>query len=164
MNNITSAPRRMFDAPAFDFHSRSGLDFMQTMLRDTSYRPPIGDTLNFTLVAVDEDRVEFHGMPLQAHTNPMGGTHGGWYGAVLDSCMSCAVMTRVPAGHIYTTLEYKVSLVRAIPPETRVAAVGIVQHAGRSTGIASGEVRGIEDGKLYASGTATCLIMKAPPQ
>ncbi|MBT3466331.1 MAG: PaaI family thioesterase, partial [Rhodobacteraceae bacterium] len=36
---------------------------------------------------------------------------------------------------------------------------GTVDHAGRSTGVASGEIRGVEDGKLYATGSTTCIIM-----
>ncbi|MFO7771785.1 MAG: PaaI family thioesterase, partial [Roseovarius gahaiensis] len=80
--------------------------------------------------------------------------------AILDSCMGCAVMTKVPRGSVYTTLEYKVNITRAIPLGLRVRATGVVDHAGRSTGVASGEIRGIDDGKLYATGSTTCLIMK----
>jgi acyl-coenzyme A thioesterase PaaI-like protein len=35
-----------------------------------------------------------------------------------------------------------------------------VQHVGRSTGVAAGEIRGVEDGKVYATGSTTCIIMK----
>jgi uncharacterized protein (TIGR00369 family) len=90
--------------------------------------------------------------------NPMGGIHGGWYGTLLDSCMGCAVMTKLPKGRAYTTLEYKVNLVRAIP-EPEVIATGTVTHAGRSTAVASGEIRDAGTDRLYASGTTTCIIM-----
>lgn len=70
-------------------------------------------------------------------------------------------MTVVPQGNFYTTLEYKVNLVRAIPPGTSVLAEGLVQHGGRSTGVAEGWIRGAEDGRLYATGSTTCLIMEA---
>ena len=40
------------------------------------------------------------------------------------------------------------------------ACIGRVDHAGRSTGVATGEIRGVEDGKLYATGSTTCIIMK----
>jgi len=39
-------------------------------------------------------------------------------------------------------------------------AIGTAQHVGRSTGIAIGEIRGVEDGKLYATGSTTCIVMK----
>jgi len=41
-----------------------------------------------------------------------------------------------------------------------VEAIGTIQHSGRSTGVANGEIRGVEDGRLYATGSTTCLIMK----
>ena len=138
----------------------SGLEFMQAMGRGEIARPPISDLLNYTLDEVAEGRIVFRGTPDFAHTNPLGGVHGGWYGTLLDSCMACAVMTIVPRGSIYTTLEYKVNLTRAIPLGTEIIATGIVDHAGRTTGVAHGDIRGAEDGKLYATGSTTCLIMK----
>ena len=140
--------------------SRSGLEFMQDMMAGQLAGPPIGATLNYRPERVADGEVVFVGAPLFEHTNPMGTVHGGWYGTVLDSCMACAVMTKVPRGSVYTTLEYKISIIRPIPTGTMVRATGRVQHAGRSTGVADGEIRGVEDGKLYATGTTTCIIMK----
>ena len=99
--------------------SMSGLDFMQAMQRGEIAGPPIARTLNFTLAEVAPGRAVFRGAPLFAHTNPMGGVHGGWYGAVLDSALGCACMTMVPQGSWYTTLEYKVNITRPIPTGIR---------------------------------------------
>ncbi len=140
--------------------SLSGLEFMQAILRGEIARPPISDLLNYSLEQVAPGKVTFRGTPEFGHTNPLGGVHGGWYGTLLDSCMACAVMTMVPKGSVYTTLEYKVNLTRAIPLGTEILAVGEIDHAGRSTGIAHGEIRGATDGRLYATGSTTCLIMK----
>ncbi|MEM9437478.1 MAG: PaaI family thioesterase [Pseudomonadota bacterium] len=138
----------------------SGLEFMEQMLRGEISRPPISGLLNYRAHKVEAGMVEFRGAPEFSHTNPMGGVHGGWYGTLLDSCMACAVMTTVPRGSFYTTLEYKVNITRALPVGMEIAAIGTVSHAGRSTGVSTGEIRGLEDGKLYASGSTTCLIMK----
>lgn len=140
--------------------SLSGLDFMQGVLRGDISRPPISALLNYTLDSVEPGRVVFRGTPEFQHTNPMGGVHGGWYGTLLDSCMACAIMTMVAKGSVYTTLEYKVNLTRAIPLGTEILATGLIDHAGRSTGVSHGEIRGAQDGKLYATGSTTCLIMK----
>ena len=140
--------------------SMSGLDFMQAVLRGEISRPPISALINYTLDSVDKGKVVFRGTPDFQHTNPMGGVHGGWYGTLLDSCMACAVMTMVPNGSVYTTLEYKVNLTRAIPLGTEIIATGVIDHAGRTTGVSHGEIRGAQDGKLYATGSTTCLIMK----
>jgi uncharacterized protein (TIGR00369 family) len=139
--------------------SMSGLDFMHAMLEGRIAGPPIFRTMGYRLHEVGPGRVVFRGVPSFAHTNPMGAVHGGWYGTLLDSCMACAVMTTVPKGRFYTTLDYAVNIVRALPKGTEIGAEGSVQHAGRSTGVARGEIRGVEDGRLYATGTTTCLIM-----
>ena len=140
--------------------SLSGLEFMQAMLNGEISRPPISALMNYTLETVETGKAVFRGTPQFQHTNPAGGVHGGWYGTLMDSCMSCAVMTMTPKGSVYTTLEYKVNLTRAIPVGTEILAIGTIDHAGRTTGVAHGEIRGAADGKLYATGSATCLIMK----
>ncbi|WP_297771109.1 PaaI family thioesterase [uncultured Roseovarius sp.] len=140
--------------------SRSGLDFMRDMIAGTLPGPPIGATLGFHPVEAEPGRVLFEGMPEFAALNPMRGVHGGWYGAILDSCMGCAVMTKLARGEIYTTLEFKTNITRALPMGRAVRAIGTVQHHGRSTSVATGELRGVEDNKLYATGSTTCIIMR----
>lgn len=140
--------------------SMSGLDFMQAMQRGEISRPPISALMDYSLESVKDGEVIFRGTPTFQHTNPMGGVHGGWYGTLLDSCMSCAVMTKTAKGSVYTTLEYKVNLTGAIPVGAEILAIGTIDHAGRTTGVAHGEIRDAATGKLYATGSATCLIMK----
>ncbi|MFC7702814.1 PaaI family thioesterase [Plastorhodobacter daqingensis] len=136
----------------------SGLEAMQEMLAGRMPQPTIAGLLNYHLHSVEQDRVAFRGTPGFEHTNPFGTVHGGWYGTVLDSAMGCAVMTRVPRGHWYTTLEYKVNITRALPLGTEIEAVAEVLHAGRSTAVAEATIRDL-DGKLFASGTTTCIIL-----
>ena len=138
----------------------SGLEFMQKILTGEIARPPISGILDYWLDTVEDGVVIFRGTPDFAHTNPVGTVHGGWYGTLLDSAMACAVMTKVPKGSGYTTLEYKVNITRPIPLGTQIIARGEVQHAGRSTGVSNGTITGVEDGKLYATGSTTCIIMK----
>ncbi|WP_102226207.1 PaaI family thioesterase [Acidimangrovimonas sediminis] len=145
-----------------DLAGLSGLEFMRAILEGRLSGPPIGALMTYRLHEVEPGRVAFRGAPEFGHVNPMGGVHGGWYGTLLDSCMACAVMTMLPKGRIYTTLEYKVNITRALPVGMEIEALGVVSHAGRTTGVAEGTIRGVEDGKLYATGSTTCLIMAAP--
>lgn len=140
--------------------SMSGMDFMRAVLDGRLPGPPIGQTMGYRLHSVDEGRVVFRGIPEFGVTNPLGTVHGGWYGTLLDSAMACAVMTMVPKGSIYTTLEYKVNITRPLPLGAEIDCTGLVDHAGRSTGVAHGEIRGLADGRLYATGSTTCIIMK----
>ncbi len=138
----------------------SGLEFMQSVLDDKIAGAPIAETLNLDLLEVEEGRVVFSGTPGFGALNPSGAVHGGWYGTLLDSALGCAAMTMVPKGSVYTTLEYKVNITRAIPQGTPVICTATVDHAGRSTCVASGVIRGREDGRVYATGSTTCIIMK----
>ncbi|WP_299932163.1 PaaI family thioesterase [uncultured Pelagimonas sp.] len=138
-----------------------GLEMMQSIVNGERAGPPIGETMGFWPVEAEQGRVVFEGTPELAVANPLRTVHGGWYGAILDSCMACAVHTTLPSGAGYTTLEYKINITRAIPLGVTVQAIGIAQHSGRSTGVANGEIRGKEDGKLYATGSTTCMILRA---
>lgn len=138
----------------------SGLEFMRGILEGRLPAPPISRTMGYRLQSVEQGRVVFRGAPGFDVTNPMGTVHGGWYGTLLDSAMACAIMTCVPKGSIYTTLEYKINITRTIPLGMEIDCVGLTDHAGRSTGVAHGEIRGVADGKLYATGSTTCIIME----
>ena len=137
----------------------SGLEMMQGILKGIYPAAPIANILNYKVHAVEKGKVVFRGAPNLESRNPMGTIHGGWYGTILDSAMACAVMTTLPAGKIQTTLEFKVNIIRPIPTGVTVDAIGIVEHSGKSTGVAVGSLIDIETGKLYASSSTTCIIM-----
>jgi uncharacterized protein (TIGR00369 family) len=143
-----------------DLLSRSGLEFIQAIRDGLLPQPPIARLLNYRLTEAEEGRVVFRGTPVFDHLNPLGSVHGGWYGTLLDSAMACAVQTTLPRGASYTTLEYKVNVVRPVPEGREVVCEGRVQHAGRSTGVAVGELRGAEDGRLHATGSTTCIVLR----
>ena len=137
----------------------SGLEFMQAMLAGRIPHPPIAGPMNYRLHSVEPGRVAFRGTADFSHCNPMGTVHGGWYGTLLDSALGCAVMTAVPQGRTYTTLEYKINIIRGLPTGLEIEARATLDHAGRSTAVAQGEIRGVADGRRYATGTTTCIIL-----
>lgn len=137
----------------------SGLEFLQRIIDGRLPRPPIADTLSFYLVEAEKGRAVFQGVPRTEHLNPLGGVHGGWTATLLDSTMACAVQTVLAAGQGYTTVEFKLNLVRPISPQSGpLRAEGKVVAAGRTIATAEGRLVG-EDGKLYAHGTETCLVI-----
>ncbi|MEX5727209.1 uncharacterized protein Ga0609869_000562 [Rhodovulum iodosum] len=137
----------------------SGLEYLTAMLGGEIAPPPIWGLMGIALIGVAPGEATFRACPRPEHGNVTGTTHGGWYGTLLDAAMGCAVMTEVPAGAYHATLEYKINIARVARPGLEVEAVGRVQHGGRRTGVAVAEVRGANDGKLYAGGSTTCLIM-----
>lgn len=136
-----------------------GIEFIRAIFEGRIAGAPIAGLMDFRLHLVEEGHVIFRGKPGFQHLNPMGGVHGGWYGTILDSALGCAVATTLPKGRGYTTLEYKINITRALPLGTEVDCEARVSHAGRTTGIAEGSIRGVADGKLYATGSTTCLVL-----
>src|SRR4029077_16024466 len=106
-------------------------------------------------------RVVITAEPNDTHLNPAGGVHGGLSATLLDSCMGLAIQSTLEKGVSSTTLEFKISLVRPITPDTGpIRAEGNVLNCGRRVGTAEGR---ITDGKgrLLAHGTTTCLIFQS---
>ena len=86
--------------------------------------------------------------------------HGGFAATLLDSCMGLAVQSTLEQGVSQTTLEFKISLVRPITPETgEIRAEGVVLNRGRRVGTAEGRITD-RAGRLLAHGTTTCLIFE----
>lgn len=140
----------------------SGLDQLRMIIGGEVAAPPISRLLGFRMVTADEGRVVFRGTPQFEAANPIGTTHGGWYGAILDSALACAVQSMVPVGYGSTTLEYKVNIIRPLPAGMEAESAGVASHVGRTTGVASAELRGVVDDKLYATGSTTCQVFRLP--
>lgn len=137
-----------------------GLAQMQAMLDGDLPPPPIALTLDFLLVEVARGKAVFQGKPQFRHYNPLGTVHGGWFATLLDSALGCAVHTTLETGSGYTTLEFKVNLVRALTEKVPlVRAVGEVTHRGRQVSTAEARLIG-HDGRLYAHASTTCLIFE----
>jgi len=127
---------------------------------DISRRPGIGRSLNFWLVEADEGRMVFEGEPGVESLNPLGIVHGGRTLTVIDSACGCATMTALEAGVSYTTLETKVNMVRAIQPNSGIyRCEGTLLARGRQIITSEAKVIGA-DGKLYAHGTSTCMLLR----
>ncbi|GAB4265329.1 MAG: PaaI family thioesterase [Pararhodobacter sp.] len=139
----------------------TGLEFITAIKEGRMAGAPIAGIMNFHIHDVKKGEVTFRGAPEFQHFNPMGSVHGGWYGTILDSALGCVVATMLDKGQLYTTLEYKVNLTRSLKPGVLVDCTARIQHTGRSTAVAEAELRGVEDGKLYATGSTTCIIMRA---
>ncbi|HEY4373529.1 MAG TPA: PaaI family thioesterase [Burkholderiales bacterium] len=139
----------------------SGLEFFQAIFDGRVPPPPIGKTLNFWPLEFEHGRAVFEGEPTREFYNPIGSIHGSYAAALLDSCMSCAVHTTLPAGMAYTTLEYKINLTRGMSDKTgRIRAEGKIVQVGRRIGTAEGRLID-EQGRVLAHGNTTCLIFEA---
>jgi uncharacterized protein (TIGR00369 family) len=142
----------------------SGRDFLDAVLRGELPPPPICHLVDFTFERIDDGRVEMVLTPQESQYNPIGSVHGGIIATVLDSVMGCAVHTKLPLGHAYTTLEIKVNYLRGVNRETGpMTAIGRVIHLGRQTAMAEASLSNAS-GKLFAQASTTCLIFDVPGQ
>lgn len=137
----------------------TGLEFLKGIQEGRLPPPPIATLLGFALAEVEEGRALFVGTPDFRLYNPIGSVHGGYIATLLDSAMSCAVQTTLPAGFGYTTVEIKVNFVRAVTDKTgAVRAEGRIINAGKRIGTSEGRLTDGQ-GRLLAHGTATCLVL-----
>jgi len=136
----------------------SGLEFVRGLARGTLPLNMIARTLGYDVAEAENGRVVVTALPTVAHLNPAGTVHGGLAATLLDSCMGLAIQSTLEKGIAQTTLEFKVSLLRPITPETGpITAEGVVLNCGRRVGTAEGQIRDAK-GRLLAHGTTTCLI------
>jgi uncharacterized protein (TIGR00369 family) len=121
----------------------------------------IAGMLGYEIARAENGRVSVTANPNGAHLNPAGTIHGGLSATLLDSCMGLAIESTLEKGLSSTTLEFKISLVRPITPDTgRISAEGVVLSRGRRIGTAEGRVTDPQ-GRLLAHGTTTCLIFES---
>ena len=139
----------------------SGLEFVKGLVDGSLPLNTMAQTLGYDVVEAESGRVAITLDPAAGHLNPSGTVHGGLTATLLDSCMGLAIRSTLEKGVGITTLEFKISLVRAITLETgTIRAEGNVVSCGRRVGVAEGRVTDAK-GRLLAHGTTTCLIFSS---
>lgn len=96
----------------------SGLEFVQGLADGTLPLNTIAKTLGYDVTEAESGRVVVTAEPGVGHLNPAGTVHGGLAATMLDSCMGLAIQSTLDKGVGSTTLEFKISFVRPITPET----------------------------------------------
>ncbi len=141
-------------------NSMSGLEFVQGLADGTLPLNMIAQTLGYDIAEAASGRVIVTALPRDIHLNPAGTVHGGFAATLLDSAMGLAIQSKLDRGTGSTTLEFKISLMRPITPETgSIIAEGTVLSLGRRVGTAEGRLTDA-NGRLLAHGTTTCLIFQ----
>lgn len=138
----------------------TGLEFVSGLADGSLPLNTIARTLGYDIVEAENGRVTVVAEPGEQHLNPAGTVHGGLAATMLDSCMGLAIQSTLERGAGSTTLEFKISFVRPITPQTGlIRAEGVVLNRGRRVGTAEGRVTD-SDGRLLVHGTTTCLIFE----
>jgi uncharacterized protein (TIGR00369 family) len=139
----------------------TGLEFVRGLADATLPLNTMASTLGYDVTEAESGRVVVTAEPKDMHLNPAGTVHGGLAATMLDSCMGLAIHSTLDKGVGSTTLEFKMSFLRPITPQTGpIRAEGKVISRGRRVGTAEGRVTD-EKGRLLVHGTTTCLIFES---
>lgn len=94
------------------------------------------------------------------HLRTFGILHGGVFAAMLDAVMGMAAASSAREGHDVVTVQLNVNFIRPVALGESLTASAEVEHAGRRTAVARGEIR-TASGELAALGSATFMFL--PP-
>ncbi len=138
--------------------SMPGIDYLRTMIAGELPPPPIAGLMQFDLVEAEVGRVVFTCTPDESAYNPIGAVHGGLVCTLLDSVAGCALHSALPQGKGYTSVEIKVSYLKAVRLSSGLlTATGTVVKAGSRVGFTEGVVTDAS-GAVVATASSTLLV------
>jgi uncharacterized protein (TIGR00369 family) len=143
--------------------SMGGLAFFHAIAEGRVSLPPMMRLMGFRIISVAEGHIVFEADPAEYHYNPVGVVHGGFAATLLDSAIGCSLLSRLPEGTSFTTLEIKVSYLRTATEQTGpVHTKTTILSLGRR--VANVESHLLDaSGRLYATASSTCLILPPEP-
>lgn len=142
--------------------SMPGIDYLRAMVAGEIPPPPIAQLMQMDFIEAEPGRVVFTCTPDASAYNPIGAVHGGLVCTLLDSVAGCALHSTLPAGRGYTSIEIKVSYLKAVRLESgRLTATGTVVKAGSRVAFTEGVVTDAS-GALVATATSTLLVFELP--
>jgi uncharacterized protein (TIGR00369 family) len=138
--------------------SMPGIDYMHAMIDGTLPPPPIAGLMQFTMTSAEPGRVVFTCQPDESAYNPIGMVHGGLVCTLLDSVVGCALHSTLPQGKGYTSIEIKVSYLKAVRASSGLlTATGTVVKSGSRVGFTEGIVTDAA-GSVVATASSTLLV------
>jgi uncharacterized protein (TIGR00369 family) len=138
----------------------TAMEFLGALSAGALPPPTIASTMGMDLAEVARGEATFGIEPQAYHYNPMGTVHGGLAATLIDSSTGCAVQTMLPDGHGFTTISLNLEYLRPVTATTgRITSTARSVHAGSRLGVSEATMVDAA-GKLYARGSASCLIMK----
>ena len=145
------------------FRRMDGLEALEMMKRGDVPPTPITRWMNFSLETVERGHVVFSMMPHQDLYNMIGSVHGGIITTLLDNALGSSVQSILPAGRVATTMGLHTRFHRPVTAATgKVFADARVVHSGRRS--ATSEAHLVDaNGKVYATGTSTLMILEDKP-
>jgi uncharacterized protein (TIGR00369 family) len=163
MTMVSSAEAHSATAPISGLAECSGLDLVTRLADGSIRRPPMAETLPFTLLPPEDGKVGLLAIPEPRFCNLTNTVHGGWIMTMLDTAMALAAQTMLSPGETCPSHETTAKFVRPISADSGVMHVtGQVVSRGRTVITLEGRIEDAK-GRLHAHGTSTCLIVSRKP-
>ena len=138
-----------------------GLTFLQKILDSEIPSPTMtAQTIPMILVSAKYGHVSFETHANENHLNTMGGVHGGYAATVIDTATGYAVLSTLDSNQYSMTIDLQVKMLRPIPKNTTLYSEGRLINRSTSLGISEATIKD-KDGKLYATGNASLMIVAA---
>jgi uncharacterized protein (TIGR00369 family) len=138
----------------------TGREVLQAIADGRLPEPPMANLIGARLAYVGDGEVRFLCAPDESTYNPLGMIHGGLLCTLLDFAAGAAVQTLLPAGVGFSSIEIKVSYLKAL----RAGAGDIEVHGktlrlGGQVGFAEAHARN-GDGELVGHATSAIAVLR----
>ena len=148
--------------PPDEWRRRSGLDIVRGILRDELPRPPLGRLIGARVVDCGEGSATVS-MPATGWLCPPApALYGGALALFADIALANALLTTLPPGWSYATLDLVAYFIRPVFPDGgELRATARVVHRGRSFAVAECEMLNAE-GKQVVRATTSAMVLDRP--
>jgi len=138
-----------------------GLGYLERLRDGTLPDAPAITATGARLVEIERGRAVVHFVPDLVHCNALRQVHGGVVSTLLDTAIGYAVVSALPFGEGFATVQLNVHFIRGIAPgEGMVTIESRLVRQGRRIIVAEAELRSPGD-KLCARASATCMASHA---
>ena len=145
-----------------ELRRRDGLEALEMMRLGEIPQAPVTRWMEIALESVERGRVVYSMTPREELYNLIGSVHGGIITTLLDTALGTAVQSLLPAGRVGTTMDLSTRFHRPVTVAAgKIFAEANVVHAGRRTATSEAKVTDAQ-GRVYATGTSTLLILEDP--
>lgn len=144
-----------------DSQQMTGLEYLTAIQQGQIPGSAMAEIIPMRLTVVKPQYIEYEVTPDERHLNLQQGIHGGFCATVLDSATGAAVHTTVGKGVKFSTIDLNVKMLKGMQSGQTYTAIGEVIRTGRNVLTSEGRIVDAE-GKIYAYGSATLLIVAQP--
>lgn len=138
-----------------------GREFLERIGSGDIPLPPILSVLDIGEGSVGDGWIEFSMKPQPFMLNLAGTVHGGVLATLIDSALTCALVTKLPKGMACTTIDLQMRFFRPVHVSSeQLTARAQVLNAGSTLGTTQGEIRDARN-RLIVHATSTLAIAPA---